>query len=58
MVPLPLCKEARPHVGVYEVHHGVKKKREKMSQVHHVVHNICFLLVPFGQATGIALSGA
>ena len=33
-VPLPLCKEACPHAGMYEVHHGVKKKHEKkVSQV-------------------------
>ena len=39
---------------MYKVHHGVKKKTRKMSQVHLVVLNIRFLLVLFGQATGIA----
>ena len=53
----PLFKEVHPHVGVYIVHLGVKKKMRKMSQVHRVVHNIHFLLVPFGQAVGVALSG-
>ena len=51
------CKEACPHVGVYEVHLGVKKKTRKMSQVHCVVCNIRFLLVPFRQAVGVTLSG-
>ena len=37
---------------------GWEKKTRKMSQVHCVVLNIRFLLFLFGQATGIALSGA